>query len=217
MEEELGAEKKPPTAPLLGGVWEGPAHNLHWQIQARRSSAAKTMLKCTSPSQSQLLQPWSWPLRWVMPGHVPVACYVAVEAGVPSSVLNAFPERSSVQDQAAVPSGFGVSLWRADSSVPLQRAMFSAAPHRAPRQVVCGVRAENPGPRNRLRRTGKLLQTDTGVMMASSLWVSVTPCQRRLWETWSANVILRDKLSPRNCCQLCTAYKSIKLYILSRG
>ena len=61
-------------------------------------------------------------------------------------MLNAFPEMSSVQDQAAVPSGFRVSLWRADSPVPLQRAVFSAGPHWAPRQVVYGVRAENPGP-----------------------------------------------------------------------
>ena len=68
--------------------------------------------------------------------------------------LNAFPEVSSEQDQAAVPSGFGLSLWRADSQVPLQRAVFSAAPHRAPRQVVCGAHAENSRPPNGLRRMG---------------------------------------------------------------
>ena len=55
--------------------------------------------------------------------------------------------------------------------------------------------------------------------MASSLWVSggawLEPAHLR--KHGSANVILSDELSPRNCCQLSTAYKSIKLYLLSRG
>ena len=55
--------------------------------------------------------------------------------------------------------------------------------------------------------------------MASNLWVSgdawLEP--EHLWKHRSANVILSDELSPRNCCQLSTACKSIKLYLLSRG
>ena len=53
--------------------------------------------------------------------------------------------------------------------------------------------------------------------MASSLWVSGDALSEAAVGNGSANVILSDKLSPRNCCQLCTAYKSIKLYILCRG
>ena len=53
--------------------------------------------------------------------------------------------------------------------------------------------------------------------MASSLWVLGDALSKTAVGNGSANVILSNKLSPRNCCQLCTAYESIKLYILSRG